>query len=84
MVMLKGDRSHGHLWGMRVGIELVTSIMIGLGLGYLLDRWLDTRPWFLLLFCIFGAVAGFINLYHVMVIHDDQHRKKKKGGKAHG
>jgi len=66
MTRLKGDRSHGHQWGLRVGTEIVASTMLGLGAGFLLDRWLDTRPLFLLLFFAFGVAAGFINLYYVM------------------
>lgn len=70
------DPSHGHRWGLRVGVEMVASTMLGLGLGFLLDRWLDTRPFFLLLFCVFGALAGFINLYYVMNL-DQQNRNKE-------
>jgi len=66
MHRLKGDRAHSHQWGLRVGTEIVASTMIGLGAGFMLDRWLDTRPIFLLIFFVFGAVAGFINLYYVM------------------
>jgi ATP synthase protein I len=65
---LKGDRAQGHQWGLRVGTEIVASTMIGLGSGYMLDRWLGTRPLFLLLFFAFGVAAGFINLYYVMVL----------------
>ena len=74
MPRLKGDRSAGHQWGLRVGTEIVASTMIGLGAGFLLDRWLGTRPWFLLLFFVFGVVAGYLNLYHVMGLD------KKTGG----
>lgn len=70
MQPLKGDRTQGHQWGLRVGTEIVASTMIGLGSGYLLDRWLGTRPLFLLLFFAFGVAAGFINLYYVMVVHE--------------
>lgn len=66
--------SAGQKWAMRVGIEIAASTMMGLGAGYILDRWLDTRPWFLILFALFGIVAGFVNLYHVMVA--DQQRPK--------
>jgi len=66
MTRLKGNRSHSHQWGLRVGTEIVASTMIGLGAGYMLDGWLGTRPWFLLLFFGFGVAAGFINLYYVM------------------
>ncbi len=72
------EQHHGHQWGLRVGTEIVASTMIGLGIGFFLDRWLDTRPLFLLIFAIFGLAAGFINLYHLMVI--DIRRKKETDG----
>jgi len=62
----KRDQSGGHLWAVRVGTEIVASTMIGLGLGYFLDKWLGTRPWLLLLFFLFGVAAGFLNLYHAL------------------
>ena len=68
--MSSGHKAHsaGQKWAMRVGIEIAASTMMGLGAGYFIDQWLDTRPWFLILFALFGMVAGFINLYHVMVV----------------
>lgn len=62
------EKHHGHQWGLRVGTEIVASTMIGLGLGFFMDRWLDTRPLFLIIFAIFGLAAGFINLYQMMVV----------------
>ena len=61
-------RHHGHQWGLRVGTEIVASTVIALTLGYLIDQWLHTRPIFLIVFAVFGLVAGLINLYHIMVI----------------
>ncbi|MDX8377851.1 MAG: AtpZ/AtpI family protein [Mariprofundales bacterium] len=61
-----GNHGSVHRWGIRVGTDLVASTMLGLGSGYLLDQWLDTRPIFLLIFFLFGAIAGFINIYRVM------------------
>ncbi|MBI4665036.1 MAG: AtpZ/AtpI family protein [Nitrospinae bacterium] len=46
-----------------VGMQLAVSILIGLGIGLALDRWLGTKPWFMLLFLIFGVAAGFLNVY---------------------
>ncbi len=51
--------------------------MIGLGAGYLLDRWLGTRPWLLLLFFLFGVSAGFLNLYRVLQF--DMQRQQDPG-----
>lgn len=76
MTQMKGDRSHGHQWGLRVGTEIVASTVIGLGLGFYIDKWLDTRPVFLLLFFLFGVVAGFLNLYRAVRLDHEKMRKK--------
>lgn len=52
---------------MTVGIQIVVSIMIGLGIGFFLDKWLDTKPWFILIFIFFGVAAGFLNVYRMVV-----------------
>jgi len=62
------EEHNGLQWGLRVGTEIVASTMVGLGIGYYLDHWLDTRPLMLILFAVFGLTAGFINLYHLMVV----------------
>lgn len=54
-------RSLGFLSG--VGISLVAAILIGMAMGYYLDEWLGTSPWMLLLFLLFGIIAGFRNIY---------------------
>lgn len=46
----------------RFATELVVAIAFGGGLGWLLDRWLGTRPVFLLVLVIFGAAAGIRNV----------------------
>lgn len=70
------DSTASHQWAIRVGTEIVASTVIALGVGYYLDKWLGTRPLFLLLFFLFGAAAGFLNLYRVLRID----RQKDKGG----
>jgi ATP synthase protein I len=42
--------------------EAVASAIAGIGIGYLLDRWLGTAPWLLLGFMLLGCVAGFRRL----------------------
>ncbi len=46
-----------------LGIAMVAAILIGLFIGYQLDKWLDTSPWFTLIFLIFGIVSGFRNIF---------------------
>ena len=38
-------------------------VVLGLLGGYALDRGLDTAPWMMLLFLVFGFVAGFRRLF---------------------
>ena len=42
---------------------MVAATFIGLGMGYYLDQWLETRPWFTLIFLAIGVIAGFRNVY---------------------
>jgi ATP synthase protein I len=37
--------------------------VVGGGIGWLLDQWLGTLPWFLLLFFFLGAAAGTMNVF---------------------
>ena len=46
----------------RVAVDLVAGIVVGVLIGWALDRWLDTRPWLMLLFFVLGAAAGITNV----------------------
>jgi len=50
---------------MRVGVELVAGLAVGGGIGWLLDGWLGTSPFLLLLFFLLGAAAGMLNVYRM-------------------
>ncbi|MBR2136703.1 MAG: AtpZ/AtpI family protein [Alphaproteobacteria bacterium] len=47
----------------RMSIEFVSPIFIGICVGYILDKWFDTRVIFMLIMAIFGCAAGVLNLY---------------------
>lgn len=49
--------------GFRIGAELISGVIVGAGIGYLLDNWFDTRPLLLIIFLFLGSVAGFLNVY---------------------
>jgi ATP synthase protein I len=59
-----------------IGIQLVVSTFIGMGMGYYLDKWLGTKPWMLIIFLILGIVAGFKNVYHEAKKILDAEKKK--------
>lgn len=49
-----------------LGLVLPSSIAVGLFFGYLLDRWLGTAPWLLLIFTVLGIVSGLLSLYRAL------------------
>ena len=53
----------GFAW--RVGLELVSALVVGVAIGYLLDRWLGTKPWLLILFFVLGSAAGLLNVFRL-------------------
>lgn len=63
---LMTDTRSGLGFAMRIGVELVAALVVGGGIGLLLDRWLGTTPWLMLVFFVLGAAAGFMNIYRVM------------------
>lgn len=50
----------------RIGAELVAAMIVGIGGGLLLDRWLGTAPWGLIVLFLLGAAAGVMNVYRAM------------------
>jgi ATP synthase protein I len=50
----------------RIGVELVAALVVSVGLGWLLDRWLGTRPWLMVAFFFLGAAAGVLNVYRTV------------------
>jgi len=59
-------RGGGLSLAFRIGVELVAALIVGVGIGVLLDRWLGTAPWMLLLFFVLGGAAGILNVYRAM------------------
>lgn len=48
--------------GLRLGSEFIAAILVGAGIGYLLDTWLKTSPWLLLVMLLVGFAAGVLNV----------------------
>lgn len=47
----------------QVAIEMVGTLAVSVGLGWVLDDWLATGPLFLVILFFFGAAAGGLNVY---------------------
>lgn len=63
--------------GFRMGIELMVGVVVGLGLGWLLDRWLDTKPLFMIVLMILGMGAGILNVVRASKELDKADNQKK-------
>ena len=48
--------------GLRAGSEFVSAVIVGLGIGWVLDRALHTNPAFLIVFFLIGVAAGIWNV----------------------
>ena len=60
----QGNGGQGGYGGaFQVAIEMVGSLAVSVGLGWLLDDWLATGSVFLVIFFFLGAAAGGLNVY---------------------
>jgi ATP synthase protein I len=48
--------------GLRLSSELVAGVLVGAGIGWLIDRWLGISPFGLVVFMLLGFVAGIVNV----------------------
>src|SRR4051812_33034873 len=62
----KTKRAYNALNASSVGLEMGLSVGIGLLFGYKLDQWLGTQPWMMLLWLLFGLVAGFRGVFRAV------------------
>ena len=52
----------GYARGFRLSSELVAGVLVGAGIGWLIDRSLGVSPWGLIVFLLLGFAAGVLNV----------------------
>lgn len=52
----------GYARGFRLSSELVAGVLVGAGIGWLIDHWLRVSPWGLIVFLLLGFAAGVLNV----------------------
>jgi ATP synthase protein I len=63
---VEGDKGlKGIAAGLRVMSEMVAGVLVGAAIGYGIDSYFGTKPWFLLAFLLLGTAAGFRNVYRL-------------------
>jgi ATP synthase protein I len=68
-----------------LGLEMALSVVIGLAIGYYLDKWLGTGPWLTVVWIALGFAAGVRSLYRAAVqsekdLEKNEENKRKPGG----
>ena len=51
--------------GLRVGLELVSALVVAVAIGYGLDRWFGTTPILTAAFVPVGGAAGVLNIWRL-------------------
>ena len=59
-------KESGAGFGFKISTEIIAALVVGVGIGLIVDNYFNTKPIGLIIFFIFGALAGFLNVYRVM------------------
>lgn len=47
---------------LRLSSEFIAAVVVGVGIGWILDQWAGTSPWGLIVFLLLGFAAGVLNV----------------------
>ena len=47
----------------KLSTELVSAVVVGTIIGFILDKTFGTKPWLILIFFFIGVVAGILNVF---------------------
>ena len=59
-------KESGAGFAFKISTELIAALIVGVGIGLIVDNYLGTKPFGLIIFFILGSFAGFLNIYRVM------------------
>ena len=74
-----GLPENGKAKALRLSTELIVAVAVGAGIGFLLDSWLETKPWCLVGFLLLGNAAGLWNVFRLT--HGHRYKIGFKDGK---
>ena len=63
----KKPDSAGYSNAMRLSSEFISAILVGTGIGYLIDWLAGTSPWAMIIFLLLGLLQAFLVYYAVRV-----------------
>jgi len=47
---------------LKLSTEMVAAVLVGSIIGFILDNWIDSKPWLTVIFFFAGAAAGILNV----------------------
>ena len=53
--------------GIKISVDFVSTIVVGVLIGLGIDKLLDTKPIFFIIFFILGLAAAFLNMYRTVI-----------------
>lgn len=56
------DSRSGFATALRLSSGFISAILVGAGIGYLIDTFVGTRPWGMIVFLMIGFAAGIVNV----------------------
>ncbi|MGH7068598.1 MAG: AtpZ/AtpI family protein [Acetobacteraceae bacterium] len=68
----------------RLAGEMLASLVVGVAIGWWLDRVLGTAPWLLLVFVVLGTAAGILNVWRLVSPKDEQAPKQEGPPRSEG
>jgi ATP synthase protein I len=63
--------------GLRVGVELVSALVVAVAIGYGLSLIFGARPIFLAVFVMLGGAAGVLNVWRLFAPGNDKWMRKR-------
>ncbi|MEJ0016256.1 MAG: AtpZ/AtpI family protein [Acetobacteraceae bacterium] len=67
--------------GLRVGIELVSALVVAVAIGYGLDYLFGTKPILTAVFVLLGGAAGVMNVWRLFAPRPTREPKVRDGGR---
>lgn len=62
-IVLAGKRPSGPEAGLGQGMEMALTILVFLGIGWLLDSWFDTQPIFMVVAVVFSMAGQLVRMW---------------------
>lgn len=69
---------------LKMASEFVAGVLVGAGIGWLIDKWLGTSPWALVVFLLLGFVAGVLNVLRAAGLAQAPESRIRRGGPKDG